>query len=123
MQQVIAHVVDHVPGVLGALVSSADGFTLAACLPDDFDGDIASLGAMAAAALGLSTRLVQITGEAPATVSHHRSSDAQVFVIAIAHVAALTLVATADADAEQLVMVGREAGAGLQRLFRGAAAV
>lgn len=123
MQQVIAHVVDHVPGVIGALVSSADGFTLAARLPDDFDGDTDALGAMAAAALALSTRLVQITGEAPATVSHHRSGDAQVFVIAIAHVAALTLLATADADADQLVMVGREAGAGLQRLFRGAATV
>lgn len=123
MRQVVDHVVDHVPGVIGALVSSADGFTLVARLPDDFQGDTDALGAMTAAALALSTRLVQITGDAPATVSHHRSGDAQVFVVAIAHIAALTLLATADADTEQLVSVGREAGAGLQRLFRGAAAV
>lgn len=123
MRQVIDHVVDHVPGVVGALVSSSDGFTLAARLPVTFDGDAAGLGAMAAACLGLSNRLVGTLGESPATVSQHRSADAQVLVVAIAHVAALTLLAEPDADAEQLAGVGREAAAGLKRLFRGAAAV
>ena len=123
MREVIDHVVDHVPGVMGALVSSSDGFTLAARLPVAFDGDAAGLGAMAAASVGLSNRLVGTLGGAPATVSQHRSADAQVSIVAIAHVAALTLLAEPDADTEQLAAVGREVAAGLERLFRGAAAV
>ncbi|MEJ7800272.1 MAG: roadblock/LC7 domain-containing protein, partial [Ilumatobacter sp.] len=82
MNQLIDHLVDQVPGVLGALVSSADGFTLVARLPADATLDAAALGAMSAAALALANRLVQSVGAGPATVSHHRSADAQTFVFA-----------------------------------------
>lgn len=123
MHQVLDHLVKHVPGVVGALVSSADGFVLAANLPDESDIDPAGLGAMSSAALALSNRLLQTVGDAPAAIGHHRSADGQVLILPIAHLAVLTMLTTVGADAEQLTAVGREATGGLQRLFRGAATV
>lgn len=123
MHQVLDHLVDQVPGVLGALVSSVDGFVLAAKLPDDADIDPAGLGAMASAAIALSNQLLKTVGDTPSTVSQHRSDDGQVLILPVAHLAALTILATQSADAEQLTLVGREATGGLQRLFRGAATV
>lgn len=123
MNQLIDHLVEQVPGVLGALVSSADGFTLVARIPDRPGVDAAALGAMSAAALALSHRLVQTVGDDPATVSHHRSADAQAFVFAVANLAVLTVLTDHDANVERIAMVGREVSSGLQRLFRGAATV
>ena len=62
-------------------------------------------------------------GDSPATVCHHRSDDGQVLILPVAHLAVLTILANPAANADQLVLVGREASAGLQRLFRGAASV
>jgi predicted regulator of Ras-like GTPase activity (Roadblock/LC7/MglB family) len=122
MQQLVDHLVDRVPGVMGALVSSADGFVLASRLVDDHDVDAPAVAAMSASALGLANRLVQLTGDATAAWSHQRSSDGQVFVFAIADgVAVLTVLATVDADPEQLRQVGHEIDIGLQQLFRGTA--
>ena len=130
MRQLIDHVVDQVPGVSGALVCSTDGFVLAARLPatgklgpatDALDPS--AVAAMSAAVLGLATRLVQLTGDAPATVSHHRSTDGQVFVFAIARFAVFTVIADTTADPEQIRLVGLEITNGLLRLFRGAAKV
>ena len=123
MNQLIDHLVDQVPGVLGALVSSADGFTLVARLPADATVDAAALGAMSAAALALANRLVQSVGAGPATVSHHRSADAQTFVFAVANLAVLTVLTDHEANAERIAMVGREVSSGLQRLFRSATTV
>jgi predicted regulator of Ras-like GTPase activity (Roadblock/LC7/MglB family) len=132
MHQVLDHLVERVPGVIGALVSSADGFTLAARLPVHVDSetgievdaiDSAGLGAMSAAALALSNQLVKTSGESPADISLHRSSGGQVLILPIAHIAVLTMLATVGADVQQLTLVGREATAGIQRLFRGAATV
>lgn len=132
MHQVLDHLVGQVPGVIGALVSSADGFTLAARLPVHVDTetgievdaiDAAGLGAMSAAALALSNQLVKTSGESAADISHHRSADGQVLIFPIAHIAVLTVLATVVADARQLTLVGREATVGIQRLFRGAATV
>ncbi len=123
MNQLIDHLVDQVPGVLGAIVSSADGFTLAARLPEGPTVDAAALGAMSAAAIALSDRLVQTVGAGPATVSHHRSADAQAFVFAVANLAVLTVLTDHDANTERISMVGREVSSGLQRLFHSAATV
>ena len=123
MGRVIDHLVDQIPGVVGALVSSTDGFVLASHLPAESSTDTAGMGAMTSAAIALSNRLVGTVGESPATVCHHRSDDGQVLILPIAHLAVLTILATPDADAAQLTLVGREASAGLQRLFRGAASV
>ncbi len=123
MQQLLDHLVEQVPGVVGALVSSADGFTLSSKVPAYSAFEPAGLGAMAAAALALSNRLVATVGESTASVAHHRSSDGQVLILPVAHVAVLTIMATPGADAEQLTLVGRELTVGLQRLFRGAASV
>jgi predicted regulator of Ras-like GTPase activity (Roadblock/LC7/MglB family) len=123
MQHLVDHLVDEVPGVTGALVSSADGFVLASRLPDDTGSDPAAIAAMSAATLGLAHRLVQLTGQRPATNSTHRSPDGQVTVFAVAHVAVLTVLATAEADTDLLLLVGREVSGGLQRLFRGTADV
>jgi hypothetical protein len=43
--------------------------------------------------------------------------------VPVAHVAVLTVLIGADADAEQLTAVAREGAIGLQRLFRGMASV
>jgi len=123
IQQVLDHLVDRIPGVVGALVSSADGFTLAARTPSDPFIEPAGLGAMSAAGLALSNRLVTTMGESAATVTVHRSADGQVVVLPIAHLAVLTILASPGSDAEQLALVGREATRGLDRLFRGAASV
>ena len=123
MHLVLHHLVEHTPGIAGALVASADGFTLASRLAPDTTIDTAGLGAMAAAALALSNQLVGTAGETRADVSHHRSSDGQVLILPVAHVAVLTVLASAGADTEQLVLVGREAAIGIQRLFRGVATV
>jgi len=123
MLQLADHLVDRVPGVTGALVSSADGFVLASRLPATAGHDAAAVAAMSAAALGLANRLVQLTGEQPATVSTQRSNGGQVFVFGVAHVAVLTVLADASADSAQIELVGREVVLGLQRLFRGLATV
>ena len=120
MRQLVDHLVDRVPGVVGALVSSADGFVLASRLVDDHDVDAPAVAAMSASALGLANRLVQLTGDATCAWSHQTSADGQVFVFAIAGgVAVLTVLATADADPDQLRQVGHEIDVGLQQLFRG----
>lgn len=121
MQQVIDYLVDEVPGITGALVSSADGFVLADRLPPGNTSDVDALGAMSASALALSNRLVRSLGDAPATVNLHRSATGQMAIVPIAHIAVLTLLATPDADAEHVTLVARETGRELQRLFRGAA--
>lgn len=118
MRQLIDHVVGVVPGVVGAVVSSADGFVLASRLPDDERVDTSAVAAMSAAALGLADRLVRLVGERPATVSHHRSDDGQVFVFTIVGVAVLTVLADARALPEQIRQVGRELTIGLERLLR-----
>lgn len=123
MRQLIDHVVDRLPGAIGALVSSTDGFVLASRLPSTQYADPPAFAAMSAAALGLADRMLQLTGEATATSSHQRSDDGQVFVFAIAGIAVFTVLADDTADPEQIRLVGRELTGGLQRLFRGAAEV
>jgi predicted regulator of Ras-like GTPase activity (Roadblock/LC7/MglB family) len=123
MHLVLHHLVEHTPGVLGALVSSADGFTLASRLDPGAEIDGAGLGAMSAAAIALSNQLVATAGGSVASLSHHRSRDGQVLILPIAHIAVLTVLASAGADVDQLTAVSREAAGGLQRLFRGAATV
>lgn len=123
MHLVLHHLVEQPPGVCGAVVASADGFTLASRFAPDAEIDAAGLGAMSAAALALSNQLVATSGESPASVSQHRSADGQVLIVPVAHVAVLTVLVTADADIEQLTGVAREAATGLQRLFRGMASV
>lgn len=123
MPRVLDHLVEQIPGVVGALVSSADGFVLAANLPAEWSTESAGMGAMTAAAIALSNRLVATVGESSATVCHHRSDHGQVLILPVAHLAVLTILAHPGADADQLTLVGREATMGLQRLFRGAASV
>ena len=117
MQYLIDHLVERVPDLTGALVSSADGFVLASRLADGIDPS--SVAAMSAAALGLATKLVQLTGSAAAEMSVQRSTDGQVIVFAIPPAAALTVLALAGADLGRLQVVGREVASGLERLFRG----
>jgi predicted regulator of Ras-like GTPase activity (Roadblock/LC7/MglB family) len=123
MRVLIDHLVDQVPGVVGAVVSSTDGFVLADRLPDGVPSDANAVAAMSAAVLGLANRLVQLTGPASVSISHQRSPDGQVFVFGVAHVAVLTVLAAATADARQIGQVGREIGLGLQHLFSGTAGV
>jgi hypothetical protein len=123
MHDVIDHVVDRVPGVLGALVSSADGLVLASRITRQTALDAAAIAAMSAAVLGLSNRLVQLMGDSPASFAHQRSADGQVFVFGISKVAVLTVLADATAHPAQIQSVGREIGLGLERLFRRTASV
>lgn len=123
MHLVLHHLVEQTPGVTGALVASADGFTLASRLAPDTDIDTAGLGAMSAAALALSNQLVGTGGTARASVSHHQSADGQVLILPIAHVAVLAVLATTGADLGQLAETSRESSHHLQRLFRGVASV
>lgn len=117
MRQLVDHVVDGVPGVTGALIASVDGFVLASRLPTVVEYDESALAAMSAAMLGLANRLVRLGGVAPVEVSHHRSELAQVSVFAVGGSAALTIIATSDADANRVDRVGREVAQGLLHAF------
>lgn len=119
MHQLLDHVVGHVPGVVGAVVSSADGFALAARLPEDTSADAASIAAMSAALLGLSNRLVQTIAPEPSRVLELRSDGAHGYVFAVAGAATLTVLAVPEAERPQIMAVGREITAGLQRILRG----
>lgn len=121
MHQLLDLVVGPVPGVVGAVVASADGFALAARLPRGTDA--ASVAAMSAALLGLSDRLVQSVAAAPTRVAELRSEAAHGYVFAVAHAATLTLLATPECERPQVMAVGREVTAGLLRLLRGTADV
>lgn len=123
MHQLIDHVVDQVPGVLGVLVSSADGLVIASRITHSTGLDAPAIAAMSAAVLGLSNRLVQLMGSTPTSFSYQRSADGQVFVFGISSVAVLTVLADPTAAPVQIQRVGREIGLGLERLFRGAANV
>lgn len=123
MQLLLEQLVRDVPGVVGALVASADGFVLADRLPAGDDIDAAGLAAMSAAALALSNQLAATNGPSAATASHHVSSDGQVMIVPVAHVAVLAVLATPTAEAGTIARAGRERANELQRLFRGTARV
>ena len=118
MHALLDQVVGHVPGVVGAVVSSADGFALAGRLPADARADAASIAAMAAALVGLSDRLVQSVAPEPARVLELRSDGAHGYVFAVAGAATLTLLALPESERPQVMAVGREISAGLLRLLR-----
>lgn len=120
MHQLLDLVVGPVPGVVGAVVSSADGFVLAARMPATSTADAASLAAMSAALLGLSNRLVQAVAPGPSRVAELRSEGAHAYVFAVAHAATLTVLATPESERPQVMAVGREVTIGLVHLLRGA---
>lgn len=119
MHQLLDLVVGEVPGVVGAVVGSADGFVLASRLPDTSTADAASLAAMSAALLGLSSRLVEAVAPGPPRVAELRSDAAHGYLFAVAHAATLTVLATPESDRPQVMAVGREVTTGLLRLLRG----
>lgn len=123
MRHLLGELVDRVPAVTGALISSADGFALASRIPAGDDVEISAVAAMSAAAVGLANSLTGITGDAPADVCHQRSADGQVFVFRIAHIAVLTVLTDAQANPEQIRLIGAEVAKGVQRLFRSTALV
>lgn len=123
MHQLLDLVVGPVPGVVGAVVASADGFVLAARLPAGPTADAASVAAMSAALLGLSNRLVQSVAPGPSKVAELRSEAAHGYLFAVAHAATLTVLATPESERTQVMAVGRELTSGLLRLLRGTADV
>ena len=115
LQGLIDHVVDGVPGVLGAVIASTDGFVIASRLPPDPTLDSSAVAAMSAATLGLATRMVQLAGTAAAATSVHRSSQTQVCVFAVGTTAVLTIIAESGADSERIDRIGHEVSWGLVR--------
>lgn len=123
MRHLLGELVDRVPAVTGAMVSSADGFALASRIPSGDDVEVSAVAAMSAAAVGLANSLTGLTGDAAADYCHQRSVDGQVFVFRIAHIAVLTVLTDAQANTEQIRLIGAEVSKGLQRLFRSTALV
>ena len=115
MQGVIDHVVEGVPGVIGALLASTDGFVIASRLPQRAELDPSAIAAMSAAALALATRLVQLHGTAAAATAVLRSSQTQVCVFAVGTSAVLTILAESGADTERIDRIGYEVSWGLVR--------
>lgn len=113
----IDHVVDGVPGVLGAVIASADGFVLGSRVPEGSTFDAAAIAAMSAATLALSNRLIQIGGDSTTEVSVQRGAGSQVWIFGVGSSAALTIVATADADSARIDLIGNEVSKGLAPLF------
>lgn len=119
IHELLDQVVGRVPGVVGAVVASSDGFALAGRLPADARADTASIAAMSAALVGLSDRLVQSVAPEPSRVLELRSDGAHGYVFAVAHAATLTLLTLPESERPQVMAVGREMTAGLLRLLRG----
>ena len=115
MQGVIDHVVDGIPGVIGALIASTDGFVIASRLPERDELDPSAIAAMSAASLALATRMVQLHGTAAAATAVLRSSQTQVCVFAVGTTAVLTILAESGADTERIDRVGYEVSWGLVR--------
>jgi predicted regulator of Ras-like GTPase activity (Roadblock/LC7/MglB family) len=115
MQGVIDHVVDGIPGVIGALIASTDGFVIASRLPEREELDPSAIAAMSAASLALATRMVQLHGTAAAATAVLRSSQTQVCVFAVGTTAVLTIIAESGADTERIDRVGYEVSWGLVR--------
>ncbi len=113
MQQLVDHVVDGVPGVLGAVIATTDGFVRASRLPEAEEYDPSAIAAMSAATVALAGRLVQLAGDSPADVCIHRSADAQVCVFAAGSSAVLTIIAQHDADTARIELIGHEVIRGL----------
>ena len=117
MHELLDHVVGHVPGVVGAIVSSADGFALASRLPTAATADAASVAAMSAALVGLSNRLLTTVAPDPAKALELRSEGAHGYVFAVGTAATLTLLTAPEAERPQVMSVGREVTGGLLRLL------
>jgi uncharacterized protein len=115
VRELIDHVVDGVPGVLGALVATTDGFLIASRLPENEGFDPAAVAAMSASSLALASRLVQLAGPTPAKTVLHRSAQAQVCVFAVGTTAVLTIVAESRADTERIERIGYEVAWGVVR--------
>jgi len=124
MRYLLDELVQGVPGVVGALVASVDGFALASSVPVDLPTtDTAGLAAMSAAALGVSNRLVGAVGHEPANEVTLRSPAGHVLVYRIGDVAALTVLTDASIDVEQLHVAAGEVSYRIERLLRGAASL
>ena len=124
MRYLLDQLVQGVPGVVGALVASVDGFALASNVPNDLPStDAAGLAAMTAAALGVSNRLVGAVGREPAGEVTLRSPSGHVVVCRIANVAALTVLTDASVDVELLRVVSCEVTDGIEQLLRNAASL
>ncbi len=93
MRELIDHVVDGIPGVIGALLATTDGFLMTSRLPDNEVFDPSAVAAMSASTLALASRLVQLGGPTPAKTVLQRSAQAQVCVFAVGSSAVLTIVA------------------------------
>ena len=119
LDRVLSRMVQRVPGVTGAVISSADGFVLAERLPPESEHDGAGVAAMSAAALALADRMVRLAGGRPALMSSIRSDDGDVYVFAIGRKAVFTIVSDMSADAEQVRLIGDEVAVGLEALFTG----
>ena len=123
IRYLLDELVQGVPGVVGALVSSVDGFALASNTllePPTADArttDDAGLAAMSAAVLGVSNRLVGVVGREPVQEVTLRSPSGHVLVYRIANVAALTVLTDASIDVEHVKVVSRVVTDGIDRLL------
>ena len=117
MRELIDHVVDGIPGVIGALIATTDGFLITSRLPDNEVFDPSAVAAMSASTLALGSRLVQLGGPTPAKTVLHRSAQSQVLVFAVGSSAVLTVVADIRADTERIERIGYEVSWGLVRVL------
>jgi predicted regulator of Ras-like GTPase activity (Roadblock/LC7/MglB family) len=115
LRAVISPLIDRIPGARGTLVSSPDGHVFAAETPGDLDDD--TIAAMAASAVGLAHRIVGLVGDEPAGWCHHRSSDAQAFVLPVDHYAVLTILSDETTRPELVRTVAVEAVDRLRQIF------
>ena len=105
-QAEIDRIVDEFVGgtahVRGAVLGSADGHPLAACL-GDVEAEASTIAAMGAAALGLSTQLARVATEATTATTQVRTPGVQAWVFDIGNAATLTVFAAEHGDAAAIV--------------------
>jgi predicted regulator of Ras-like GTPase activity (Roadblock/LC7/MglB family) len=97
LDRIVGEFVEHTAHVRGAVVGSADGHPLSARL-DGLQAGAATVAAMGAACMGLSTQLIRVASDASVANSHLRGEGVQVWVLDVARAGTLTVFATEYAD-------------------------
>lgn len=105
-ERVLSRLIQSVPNVLGALVSSADGLPLASALSDH---QPRSTAAIAASSLALGQRLVELVGKAPLDEFVVRSTDGYAVIYSLGKQGSLTVLARPDANLGLLHIQARRA--------------
>ncbi len=109
LDRILTDFVDRTAHVRGAVIGSADGHPISSRLGDlgGPETDAATIAAMGAATVGLSTQLLRLTAAAESADTHVVGSGGQVWVLDVGRSATLTVVTAEHADPAAITAAAR----------------